>query len=107
MELISNISSYTNPSAEPINYLINNQKELITKNIIKNHLNEQDIEKHFELDKIKQENIEKYNDIKSNIILLDEVIDELETKSNKILESIKNIENIYNESIKLYTNITR
>ena len=76
-------------------------------NIIKTPINNINIEKHFELDKIKEENLQKYNDLKSNIDLLNEVINELETKSNQILESIKYSENLYKESIKLYTNITR
>ena len=106
MELISDISSYTNPFDNPKS----NQIESISKNIKKtpiNNLNDMNIGKHFELDKIKKENLEKYNDLKSNIDLLNEVINELETKSNKILESIKYTENLYKESIKLYTNITR
>ena len=99
MELISDISSYTNPFDNPIS----NQLE----SILKPSINNINIEKHFELDKIKEENLQKYNDLKSNINLLNEVINELETKSYKILESIKYTENLYKESIKLYTNITR
>ena len=114
MELISDISSFTNPFDNPIS----NQIDSISKNIMKpsinnnnfndiNDINDINIAKHFELDKIKEENLQKYNDIKINIELLDEVINELETKSLQILESIKYIENIYQESIKLYKNITR
>jgi hypothetical protein len=103
MELISDISSYTNPFDNPIS----NQLESISKNITKPSINNINIEKHFELDKIKEENLQKYNDLKSNIDLLNEVINELETKSYQILESIKYTENLYKESNKLYTNITR
>ena len=103
MELISDISLYTNPFDNPIS----NQIESVSKNITKASINDINIEKHFELDKIKEENLQKYTDLKSNIDLLNEVINELETKSNQILESIKYTENLYKESIKLYTNITR
>jgi hypothetical protein len=101
MELISIISSFTNPCDNSIS----NQLDSISKNII--NTDSFNIEKHFELDKIKEENFQKYNDLKSNIELLDEVINELENKSLEILESIKYIENINQETIKLYKNITR
>lgn len=105
MELISVISSFTNPYDNSIS----NQLDSISKNIINNDKNSDNfnIEKHFELDKIKEENFQKYNDLKSNVELLDEVINELENKSLEILESIKYIENINQETIKLYKNITR
>ena len=99
MELISDVSSFVNSS---INQSIN---QSIKQN--NNNLENNNIEKQFELDKIKEENLQKYNDIKSNAELLYEVINELEIKSQQIQESIKYIENIHRESLTLFKNITR
>jgi hypothetical protein len=103
MELISDITSYTNPFNNPLSNTI----DTIEKNIINSSIKTDDFIKQFELDKIITENQKKYNDIKSNIDLLEEVILELEKKASYIIESIKYVENIHKESIQLFTYITK
>ncbi len=60
-----------------------------------------------ELIKLKQEYIDTYNHLKSNNLLLIEVLTELEQKSTKILEDIYMLKLIHNSSLKLFTEITR
>ena len=111
MELISDISSFNNPINNPISNTIDSISKNINKNIvsnnIKNNINTYEFIKQFELDKIIEENLKKYNDIHASVDLLEEVISELEKKSVQILDSINYIENINKESIKLFTYITR
>jgi hypothetical protein len=107
MELISDITSYSNPFDNPISNTIDSIEKNISKNIIDSNIRTDDFVKQFELDKIISENQKKYNDIKSNIDLLEEVIVELEKKSSHIIDSIKYIENIHKESIQLFTYITK
>ena len=103
MELISDISSFNNPFENSTNNTINS----VSKNIIKNDIKTDEFIKQFELDKIIEENLKKYNDIKSNVEMIEEIITELEKKSLKILQSIKYLEDINKESIQLFTHITR
>ena len=107
MDLISEISSFNNPFDNTITNTIDSINKNLSKNNIDSNIKTNDFVKQFELDKIKDDNMKKYNDIKINLDLLQEVIDELEKKSTYILESINYVQNIHKESLRLFTQISR
>ena len=104
MELIYEFTPFNNP----FDNILDNQINIISNNLSHNIFDSKSSNnKYTELNNLNQENIKKYNDFKNNIELLEEVIIELEKKSTQILESIKYIENINKDSIRLFTTITR
>lgn len=59
------------------------------------------------LNNLKKENKKKYDEMVDNIFMLEEIIEELETKTNKILNDINYLEKIYNDSLSLFIDITK
>ena len=60
-----------------------------------------------ELYKLKHENQEKYNKLKDNIIVLEEIIEETELRLNRTINHINNLETTYDNAMKLFIDITR
>ena len=59
------------------------------------------------LNKLKEENKKKYDELTNNIFMLEEIIEELENKTNKILNDINYLEKIFNNSLNLFIDITK
>ena len=56
---------------------------------------------------LKEENKKKYDELTNNIFMLEEIIEELENKTNKILNDINYLEKIFNDSLNLFIDITK
>lgn len=59
------------------------------------------------LNKLKEDNKKKYDELTNNIVMLEEIIEELENKINKILNDINYLEKIFNDSLNLFIDITK
>jgi hypothetical protein len=60
-----------------------------------------------ELYKLKKENQEKYNNLKDNIKVLEEIIEDTEMRLNKTRNHIDYLETTYDNTMKLFIDITR
>ena len=95
--MISELSSL-NINTSNINSLNINTSNINTSNS-ENYINE--------LYKLKKENQEIYNELKDNIKVLEEIIEETEMRLNKTRNHIDYLETTYDNTMKLFIDITR
>jgi predicted nuclease with TOPRIM domain len=105
--MISDIELNTNISNKSNNLIISNNQNISNNLVSVTNSVTNSVTDNQQLYKMLEENKIKYDELRNNINTLDEIIQELENKSSKILKEITYLEKIYNDSLILFVNITK